>query len=208
VGKSYRRSGWPDAIKHVCAQCNRHNKVLRVSNAHDISRLVLGQEPGTGVHPRNVSTIAGSWCTAVTYTLQNASFASPPDKPPIAIPGVSLATISSVHLFRRSKSKPPWMIQKRFCRSGYLCAAMQRSSHRTDRSMASVIRARSGDVVAITSSNCIIMSEPMEFCSEIECSGVRSLGTRALDRHINRRIGDPITSATHRVGLGNAHLLP
>ncbi len=52
---------------------------------------------------------------------------------------------------------------------------MQRSSHLIDRSIASFIRALSGDVVAITSSSCIIMSEPMEFWREMECSGVRSL---------------------------------
>ena len=42
--------------------------------------------------------------------------------------------------------------------------------------MASFILAMSGEVVAITSSSCIIMSEPMVFCREMECSGVRSLG--------------------------------
>lgn len=52
---------------------------------------------------------------------------------------------------------------------------MQRSNHRTYRSIASSIRARSGDVVAITSSNCMMISEPMEFWREMECSGVRSL---------------------------------
>jgi hypothetical protein len=37
------------------------------------------------------------------------------------------------------------------------------------------MRAWSGEVVAMTSSSCMIMSEPMEFCREMECSGVRSL---------------------------------
>lgn len=110
-----------------------------------------------------------------TYTLQNSSFASPPDRPPMAIPGVSRATISSQHCFRNSRSRPPWMIQKRFCRSGYLCSSMHRSSHRTDRSIASLMRAWSGEVVAITSSNCIIISDPIEFWREMECSGVSNL---------------------------------
>ena len=110
-----------------------------------------------------------------TYTLQNSSLASPPDNPPMAIPGVSRATISAQHCLRSSKSRPPWIIQKRFCRSGCLCASMQRSSQRTERCIASSILAWSGDVVAITSSNCIIISDPMEFWREIECSGVKSL---------------------------------
>lgn len=114
-----------------------------------------------------------------TYTLQNSSFASPPDNPPMAIPGVSRATISAQHFRRRSKSRPPWMMQNRFCFSGYLCAAIQRSSHRTERSIASCILSISGQVVAITSSSCIIISDPMEFCKEIECSGVRSLPHRS-----------------------------
>lgn len=41
--------------------------------------------------------------------------------------------------------------------------------------MASCIRGRSGEVVAMTSSSCMIMSEPMVFWREMECSGVRSL---------------------------------
>ena len=41
--------------------------------------------------------------------------------------------------------------------------------------MASFILTASGEVVTMTSSSCIIMSEPMVFCSDIECSGVRSL---------------------------------
>ena len=45
-----------------------------------------------------------------------------------------------------------------------------------DRSMASRMRAVSGEVVAITSSNCMMMSEPMVFWREMECSGVNSLG--------------------------------
>ena len=54
---------------------------------------------------------------------------------------------------------------------------MQRSNHLMDLSMASFILRASGEVVAITSSSCIIMSEPMVFCRDIECSGVRSLYT-------------------------------
>ena len=52
---------------------------------------------------------------------------------------------------------------------------MQRSSHLMDLCMASFILTASGEVVTMTSSSCIIMSEPMVFCSDIECSGVRSL---------------------------------
>lgn len=68
------------------------------------------------------------------------------------------------------------MMQKRFWVVGFLCATMQRSSQRTERSMASRIRAASGEVVTSTSSSCIMMSEPMVFWREIECSGVRSIG--------------------------------
>ena len=52
---------------------------------------------------------------------------------------------------------------------------MQRSSHLIDRSIASFIRSVSGEVVAMTSSSCIIMSEPMVFWREMECSGVSNL---------------------------------
>lgn len=67
------------------------------------------------------------------------------------------------------------MMQNRFCDSGFLCAAMQRSSHLTERCIASLILARSGDVVAITSSSCIMISDPIEFCRDMECSGVNNL---------------------------------
>lgn len=66
-------------------------------------------------------------------------------------------------------------MQKRFCVSGFWCAAMHLSSHLMDRSIASRILSLSGDVVATTSSSCMMMSEPMVFCREIECSGVSSL---------------------------------
>ena len=52
---------------------------------------------------------------------------------------------------------------------------MQRSSHLMDLCIASFILCASGEVVTITSSNCMIMSEPIVFCRDIECSGVRSL---------------------------------
>ena len=52
---------------------------------------------------------------------------------------------------------------------------MQRSSHLIDRSIASFIRSVSREVVAMTSSSCIIMSEPMVFWREMECSGVSNL---------------------------------
>jgi len=67
------------------------------------------------------------------------------------------------------------MMQKRFWLSGFLWAAMQRSSQRMERCMASFMRAWSGEVVTMTSSSCMMMSEPMEFWREMECSGVRSL---------------------------------
>jgi len=91
------------------------------------------------------------------------------------MPGVSLCTISSQHCRRNSRSRPPWIMQNKFCFSGYLCATIHRSSQRTDRSIASCIRARSGDVVWMTSSNCIMMSDPIEFCRAMECSGVSNL---------------------------------
>jgi hypothetical protein len=111
----------------------------------------------------------------VAYTLQYELLSSPPLRPPMAMPGVSRLTISSQHWRLKSRSRPPWIMQNRFWLSGFLCAAIQRSNHRTERFIASVIRSKSGDVVAITSSSCIIMSDPMEFCRDIECSGVSSL---------------------------------
>lgn len=93
----------------------------------------------------------------------------------MAIPGVSRLAISLQQIFLIPRSRPPCIIQKRFWRSGFLCADMQRSSHLIERSIASFILTSSGEVVAITSSSCMIMSEPIEFCREMECSGVRSL---------------------------------
>ena len=130
-------------------------------------------------------SVLGEFCT---YTLQYASLASPPDNPPIAMPGVSRLAISSQQVFRISRSRPPWMMQKRFWLEGFLCAAMQRSSQRIERSMASRIRAVSGEVVAITSSNCMMMSEPMVFCREMECSGVSSLREYQLCRFLGRNV--------------------
>lgn len=52
---------------------------------------------------------------------------------------------------------------------------MHRSNHLIDRSIASRILCASEDVVAMTSSSCMIMSEPMVFWRDIECSGVKSL---------------------------------
>jgi hypothetical protein len=42
-----------------------------------------------------------------THTLQKSSFASPPESPPIAMPGVSLRTISRQHSLLICKSSPP-----------------------------------------------------------------------------------------------------
>lgn len=57
--------------------------------------------------------------------------------------------------------------------------------------MASVILTRSGEVVAMTSSSCMIISEPIEFCREIECSGVSSLDCQnpifQVRIHLHRR---------------------
>lgn len=58
---------------------------------------------------------------------------------------------------------------------------MQRSSHLMDLSMASFILRVSGEVVTITSSSCMIMSDPIVFCRDIECSGVRSLYTMSTE---------------------------
>ena len=136
----------------------------------------------SGRRPVQVSTLESSCqlhlrsgSKTQTYTLQKSSFASPPERPPMAIPGVSRATISVQHFSRNSKSNPPWIIQNKFCFSGYWWDSMHRSSHRTERCMASLILAWSGEVVAITSSNCMMISDPIEFCKDIECSGVRSL---------------------------------
>lgn len=153
---------------------------LRLLNLQGIPVIVSGLLPKQGTDQLTtpityLGFFSGSSPVHVSTTLQYASFSSPPDRPPIAIPGVSRATISAVHSLRRLRSRPPCIMQKRFCLSGYLCALMQRSSHRTERSIASFIRARSGEVVAITSSSCIIMSEPIEFWRDIECSGVSSL---------------------------------
>ena len=63
------------------------------------------------------------------------------------------------------------------------------------RCMASVMRGRSGEVVWITSSSCMMMSEPMLFCRDIECSGVRSLlkvlVRGCMLRALRRRAGRP-----------------
>lgn len=119
---------------------------------------------------------SGKRLVHVSTTLQYASFSSPPLKPPIAMPGVSRATISSQHSLRSPKFSPPCMMQNRFCVSGFLCAAMHLSSQRTDLCIASFILTSSGEVVTITSSNCMIISDPMLFWRDMECSGVRSMG--------------------------------
>lgn len=60
---------------------------------------------------------------------------------------------------RRSAFSPPWIMAKRFCLSGFLLAAMQRSSQRMDRCIASSTR---GPVTVLltTSSSCIMISDP------------------------------------------------
>lgn len=84
---------------------------------------------------------------------------------------------------------------------------MHRSSHLMDRSIASLILSVSGDVVAMTSSSCIMMSEPMVFWREIECSGVSNLET------VNQEEGDieefdPLfTLGFHRADLRSVHPL-
>jgi len=42
-----------------------------------------------------------------------------------------ISTVPLAHCARRLASSPPWTIGNRFCSVGRLCAAMQRSSHRT-----------------------------------------------------------------------------
>jgi hypothetical protein len=84
-----------------------------------------------------------------------------------------------------------------------------------ERCVASVMRAVSGEVVAITSSSCMMMSEPMEFWREMECSGVRSLGGRdvRLDFLVLKASGREYdgmmerTWAFCRVGSGIGRLL-
>lgn len=78
--------------------------------------------------------------------------------------GKSMITIQenvlpSRQALRRSVFSPPWMMAKRFCLSGFLLAAMQRSSQRIDLCMASSTR---GPVTVLltTSSSCIMMSDP------------------------------------------------
>ena len=153
----------------------------------------------------------------IPYTSQYDTLSSPPESPPIATPGVSLAAISSQHNFLNSRSSPPWMMQNKFCDSGFLWAAMQRSSHLIERSIASFMRAMSGDVVAITSSSCMIMSEPMVFWRDMECSGVRSLCTLLSITQMNygleswgvlRKARESLTLGCHRVDSRSAHLLP
>ena len=77
-----------------------------------------------------------------------------------------------------------------------------------DLSIASFILSTSGDVVAMTSSSCIIMSEPMVFWREMECSGVSSLscvnqGGRAAEASAVR-----LTSASHHADLKTVRPLP
>lgn len=67
--------------------------------------------------------------------------------------------LPSRQALRSSAFSPPWMMANRFCLSGFLLAAMQRSSQRIDLHVASSTR---GPVTVLltTSSNCIMMSDP------------------------------------------------
>ena len=84
---------------------------------------------------------------------------------------------------------------------------MQRSNHLMDLSIASRILSASGDVVAITSSSCIIMSEPMVFWRDMECSGVSSLG---VCQYQGASAGDSeisLTLVSHHADLKSVHRL-
>lgn len=67
--------------------------------------------------------------------------------------------LPSRQVLRNSAFSPPWIMAKRFCLSGFLLAAMQRSSQRIDLCIASSTR---GPVTVLltTSSSCIMMSDP------------------------------------------------
>ena len=60
---------------------------------------------------------------------QKSSLASPPLRPPMAYPGVSLLIISAAHFFLSSASNPPWTIANIFCSFGRSWAEMHRSNH-------------------------------------------------------------------------------
>mmetsp|Transcript_728 Transcript_728/g.1760 ORF Transcript_728/g.1760 Transcript_728/m.1760 type:complete len:203 (-) Transcript_728:148-756(-) len=64
---------------------------------------------------------------------------------------------------------------KRFWLCGFLCAEMQRSTHRSVLSVASLIRSMSVIVEETTSSKAMMMSPPMEFCDSMDFSGVSSI---------------------------------
>ena len=87
-------------------------------------------------------------------------------------------------------------------------AVMQRSSQRTERFIASSMRAWSGDVVAITSSSCMMMSEPMEFWRDMECSGVSSLSKMLVNVASAVYETTTLTWECRHAGSRSARLLP
>lgn len=114
-------------VKTVMSALWQYNdaRLIVTYNTHNVSRLPLREKPSTRVDANKTNRMSdcnsfGSvhrleWVFDwLAYTAQNSSFASPPERPPIAIPGVSLSTISLQHSLLISRSRPPCMIQKRF----------------------------------------------------------------------------------------------
>lgn len=84
---------------------------------------------------------------------------------------------------------------------------MHRSSHLMDRSIASLILSASGDVVAMTSSSCMMMSEPMVFWREIECSGVSNLEAVNQKEGDREELGRSFTLGFRRADSRSVHPL-
>lgn len=87
---------------------------------------------------------------------------------------------------------------------------MQRSNHLIDLSMASFIRCMSGDVLAMTSSSCMIISDPILFCRDIECSGVKSLegGFGLVDKSFEPIQDEKLASVNHHEDSESVPPLP
>ena len=106
--RAYRSSCRPYTIEHISSECDCNDDVLGISlspllanesrrtaftyHSHHITGFLLGQLARTSINTTELSQ-GSSHTGGPTHTWQNSSFASPPDKPPIAMPGVSLATI-------------------------------------------------------------------------------------------------------------------
>ena len=117
---TYSCSGRPNAIEHVCTKSDGDHDVFWVANTHDIAWLAFREKIGAHIDTATVIKKFGFRWRTDAYTLQKSAFASPPDRPPIAMPGVSRFTISREHSRLNARSRPPWIMQKRFCLLGYL----------------------------------------------------------------------------------------